>query len=155
MANGNVDSKGSASVGKKPFDATTLVALTAGLGVGAGMILNAVSALVKPWYTLLLVIAGLCLVISGPSMFLAWVKLRKRNLAPILNANGWAINSSIIVNSLFGATLTSLAKYPKILNVGDPFAQKKKSPVPGILLTILIIAVIVIACLYFTGHIGK
>ncbi len=155
LANGNVDSKGSASVGKKPFDATTLVALTAGLGVGAGMILNAVSALVKPWYTLLLVIAGLCLVISGPSMFLAWVKLRKRNLAPILNANGWAINSSIIVNSLFGATLTSLAKYPKILNVGDPFAQKKKSPVPGILLTILIIAVIVIACLYFTGHIGK
>lgn len=155
LANGDVDSKGSASVGKKPFDATTLVALTAGLGVGAGMILNAVSALVKPWYTLLLVIVGLCLVISGPSMFLAWVKLRKRNLAPILNANGWAINSSIIVNSLFGATLTSLAKYPQILNVGDPFAQKKKSPVPGILLAILVIAVIVVAYLFFTGHIGS
>ena len=132
----------SAAAGKKAFDPTTLVALTAGLGVGAGVILNAVSALVKPWYTLLLVIIGLCLVISGPSMFLAWVKLRKRNLGPILNANGWAINSSVIVNSLFGATLTSLAKYPKLLPGADPFVPKKKSPLPKILLCLVILAAI-------------
>ncbi len=128
------------STGKKAFDPTTLVALTAGIGVGAGVILNAVSALVKPWYTLLLVIVGLCLVISGPSMFLAWVKLRKRNLGPILNANGWAINSSVIVNSLFGATLTSLAKYPKLLAGTDPFVAKKKSPLPKILFCLLLLA---------------
>lgn len=127
---------------KKAFDPTTLLALTAGVGVGAGVILNAVSALVKPWYTLLLVIVGLCLVISGPSMFLAWFKLRKRNLGPILNANGWAINSAVLVNSLFGATLTSLAKYPKILTAGDPFAIKKKSPLPYVIAIFLIAGVV-------------
>lgn len=127
---------------KKAFDPTTLLALTAGVGVGAGVILNAVSALVKPWYTLLLVIVGLCLVISGPSMFLAWLKLRKRNLGPILNANGWAINSAVLVNSLFGATLTSLAKYPKILTAGDPFAIKKKSPLPYVIAIFLIAGVV-------------
>lgn len=130
------------AVPKKAFDPTTMLALTAGVGVGAGVILNAVSALVKPWYTLLLVIAGLCLVISGPSMFLAWLKLRKRNLGPILNANGWAINSAVLVNSLFGATLTSLAKYPKILTAGDPFAIKKKSPLPYIIAIFLIAGVV-------------
>ncbi len=127
---------------KKAFDPTTLVALTAGIGVGAGVILNAVSALVKPWYTLLLVIAGLALVISGPSMFLTWIKLRKRNLGPILNANGWAINSSVIINSLFGATLTSLAKYPKLITGSDPFAPRKKSPFVKILFVLLILALI-------------
>ncbi len=140
LANNAGTSAAAPAPSKKAFDPTTLVALTAGIGVGAGVILNAVSALVKPWYTLLLVIVGLCLVISGPSMFLAWVKLRKRNLGPILNANGWAINSSVIVNSLFGATLTSLAKYPKLLPGTDPFVAKKKSPLPKILLCIILLA---------------
>ncbi len=132
----------SADSTKKAFDPTTLVALTAGIGVGAGVILNAVSALVKPWYTLLLVIAGLALVISGPSMFLTWLKLRKRNLGPILNANGWAINSSVIINSLFGATLTSLAKYPKFVAGSDPFAPRKKSPRIKFLIVLIILALI-------------
>ena len=136
------ESKVTSAIPKKAFDPTTLLALTAGVGVGAGVILNAVSELVKPWYTLLLVIVGLCLVISGPSMFLAWLKLRKRNLGPILNANGWAINSAVLVNSLFGATLTSLAKYPKILTTGDPFAIKKKSPLPYIIAMFLIAGVV-------------
>lgn len=137
-----------AAAPKKAFDPTTLLALTAGVGVGAGVILNAVSALVKPWYTLLLVIVGLCLVISGPSMFLAWLKLRKRNLGPILNANGWAINSAVMVNSLFGATLTSLAKYPKILTAGDPFAIKKKSPLPYVIAIFLIAGVVLCVLRY-------
>ena len=128
---------------KKGFDPTSIAVLTAGLGVGVGVVLNAVSALVKPWYTLLLVIAGLCLVISGPSMFIAWSKLRKRNLGPVLNANGWAINSKIIINSIFGATLTSLAKYPKLVTVSDPYAPRKKSPVPSILAVILLIGLII------------
>jgi hypothetical protein len=59
-----------------------------------------------------LVIPGLLLVISGPSMILAWMKLRKRNLAPLLNANGWAINADAIVSVLFGNTLTEQADFP-------------------------------------------
>lgn len=150
MAN-NFDPKAAAAAPKKGFDPTTMLALSAGVGVGAGVILNAISALVKPWYTLLLVIAGLCLIISGPSMFLAWLKLKKRNLGPILNANGWAINSTVLVTPLFGATLTSLAKYPKVISKNDPFAIKKKSPLPFILLLLVVIAAGVVLALLKKG----
>lgn len=70
-------------------------------------------------------------------MILAFIKLRKRNLAPVLNANGWAINSRIIVNTTFGATLTQLAQYPKILFGNDPFAKKEMSKGKKALIIIL------------------
>lgn len=56
---------------------------------------------------------GLLLLISTPSVVLAHMKLRKRNLGPILDANGWAVNANARVNVPFGATLTSVAKLPK------------------------------------------
>ena len=68
-------------------------------------------------------IAVIMLIISGPSCFIAWSKLRKRNLGPVLNANGWAVNSKVLVNILFGDKLTSVARYPK-LNISDPYARK-------------------------------
>ena len=64
------------------------------------------------------------LVISGPSMFLAWTKLRKRNLAPVLNANGWAINADVMVSVVFGNTLTTQAQFP-LLQLVDPSVKKK------------------------------
>lgn len=66
------------------------------------------------WWMLILIFVGLMLCISGPSMFLAWLKLRARNLTPILNANGWAINAKTIVNVPFGQTLTDEAKFPMV-----------------------------------------
>jgi len=57
-------------------------------------------------------IIGLLLLISTPSLVLAFIKLRKRNLAPILDANGWAVNGHARINVPFGATLTSVAKLP-------------------------------------------
>ena len=56
-------------------------------------------------------------------MIMAWLKLRKRNLAPVLNANGWALNQRILVNTKFGATLTSIAKYP-VVKTKDPFTTR-------------------------------
>ena len=58
-------------------------------------------------------------------MILAWMKLRKRNLAPLLNANGWAINADAIVNVLFGNTLTEQAQYP-LVKLTDPHAKTKQ-----------------------------
>ncbi len=52
------------------------------------------------------------LLISTPRSSLAYVKLRKRNLGPILDANGWAINTRAKINVPFGATLTAVAKLP-------------------------------------------
>jgi hypothetical protein len=57
-------------------------------------------------------IAGLMLLISGPSMIIAYIKLRKRNLGPILDANGWAVNAKAKITVPFGRTLTGVAKLP-------------------------------------------
>ena len=56
-------------------------------------------------------------------MIMAWLKLRRRNIAPILNANGWAVNASSVLSIGFGATLTDTAHFPK-LKMKDPFAKK-------------------------------
>ena len=59
-----------------------------------------------------LVFAGIMLVISAPSMAIAWLKLRKRNLGPILDANGWAVNAKAKMNVPFGGALTGVATLP-------------------------------------------
>ena len=56
-------------------------------------------------------------------MVMAWLKLRRRNIAPLLNANGWAVNAASKISIPFGETLTEVAKYPK-LKMKDPYAKK-------------------------------
>jgi hypothetical protein len=57
-------------------------------------------------------VLGLMLLISLPSVVLAFITLRKRNLGPILDACGWAVNANARINVPFGASLTSLAQLP-------------------------------------------
>ena len=78
-------------------------------------------------WKLILVFVGIILAISGPAMVMAWLKLRRRNIAPLLNANGWAVNASSKISILFGETLTDIAKYPK-LKLKDPYARKDLAP---------------------------
>ena len=110
-----------------PFDIAKFAGIFAAIGMAVGYIGSFFTSLALGlkglgWWGWL-VIPGLLLVISGPSMILAWMKLRKRNLAPLLNANGWAINADAIVNVLFGNTLTEQAQFP-IVKLNDPFAKK-------------------------------
>ena len=129
---------------KRGDEVLLTVPVTVGIGVGV------VGLAALPWWGLLLVIVGIMLLISGPSCFIAWGKLRRRNLGPVLNANGWAINSSIIVNIPFGRTLTSIAKYPK-LKLDDPY--KPKAPLWWrILRWVLLAAVIAFCALFFTDN---
>ena len=112
-----------------PFDIAKFAGIFAAIGMAVGYIgsfFTSIALGLKDlgWWGWL-VIPGLLLVISGPSMILAWMKLRKRNLAPLLNANGWAINADAIVNVLFGNTLTEQAQYP-IMKLKDPHAKIKK-----------------------------
>lgn len=110
----------------QPFDIAKFAGIFAALGMALGMIGAAIMAIIDPWYNIFILLGVLVLCTSGPSMFIAWTKLRKRNLGPVLNANGWAINSKLLVNILFGQSLTGMAKYPKLdLNqLSDPFTVK-------------------------------
>ncbi|MCQ2148217.1 MAG: hypothetical protein MJZ16_12000, partial [Bacteroidales bacterium] len=139
-----------AAVPAPGFDIAKFAGIFAAVGMGLGMIGSAIMGLIHPWYNVLILLVVLVVCISGPSMFIAWQKLRKRNLGPVLNANGWAINSDVLVNIKFGATLTHLAKYPKVV-MNDPFAEKK-TPLWRKLLYLLIVLAGVGAWLYFTDR---
>lgn len=125
------------------FDIAKFAGIFAALGMALGMIGSALMKLIDPWYNLFTLLIVLVLCISGPSMFMAWQKLRKRNLAPMLNANGWAINARVLVNIAFGATLTSLAKFPAIELI-DLGARKKRSwrRFKNVMLTTVLLAVL-------------
>jgi hypothetical protein len=92
-----------------------------------------------------LVLAGVVLLISGPSMLLAWFKLRQRNLGPLLDANGWAVNTRARINLPFGASLTGLAQLPPGArrSMIDPFADVAMPPWQKGLIAL------VIACLLY------
>jgi len=74
-----------------------------------------------------LVLLGLVTVISGPSMLIAWLKLRQRTLGPILEGNGWAINGRVKIGVPLGTRLTSRAQLPagSQRSLNDPFADQE------------------------------
>ncbi len=110
------------------FDIAKFAGIFAAIGMAVGYIgafftsvIGGFAAL--KWWQDICAVLGLLLVISGPAMIMAWIKLRKRNLAPILNANGWAVNADAIVSVVFGNTLTQQAQFP-LLKLIDPKAAK-------------------------------
>lgn len=101
------------------FDIAKFAGIFAAIGMALGSIGTfllgiANGFMVMPWWKDLLAIVAILLVISGPAMIMAWFKLRKRNLSPLLNANGWAVNADAIVSVMFGGTLTEQAQFPLI-----------------------------------------
>ncbi len=110
------------------FDIAKFAGIFAAIGMAVGYIGAFFTSVVGgfaalKWWQDICAILGLLLVISGPAMIMAWIKLRKRNLAPILNANGWAVNADAIVSVVFGNTLTQQAQFP-LLKIIDPHAAK-------------------------------
>jgi len=123
------------------------IGVVAALGVAAGSIGTALSFVATKLVDLSawqipLVILGIILVISGPAMFIAYLKLRKRNLGPILDANGWAINTVARMNVPFGASLTDLPRLPAGAerSLEDPYAEKR-SPWPKVIVFLIVLAI--------------
>ena len=145
-----------------PFDIAKFAGIFAAIGMAVGYIgafFTSLATGVKDiatyaWWALPVAILSLFMVISGPSMILAWMKLRRRNLAPLLNANGWAVNADAIVSVLFGNTLTEQAQYPLVKNK-DKFAKRGLSKggrwgvAIGAILVGVAIAAVLLYCLGF------
>ncbi len=141
----------------QPFDIGKFVGIFAALSLALGaigsIILSIAAGFFKlVWWQMPVAIVGIILAISLPSMVLAYLKLRKRNLAPVLDANGWAINARITVNIIFGRTLTHLASLPanSKVNLLDPFSKKKNPFVPIIIVTLIVVAL----AAYVLWHFG-
>jgi hypothetical protein len=75
-------------------------------------------------------------------MAVAWLKLRKRNLGPILDANGWAVNARALVNVPLGGSLTALPVLPEgsKRELADPFAEKRRPWWLYVTLLVLLVA---------------
>jgi hypothetical protein len=124
------------------------VGTVAALGVAVGAIgtflatvwANALGIVQLGPLAILAAAAGVVLLISVPSMIIAYLKLRKRNVGPILDANGWAVNARAKINVPFGASLTRVAKLPpgSERDLNDPFAEKK-SPWPRLIVFALVV----------------
>ena len=129
-----------------PFDIAKFAGIFAAIGMALGMIGSALAALAKgifalSWWELLLSFVAILLLISGPAMVMAWMKLRRRNIAPILNANGWAINAAAKISIPFGETLTDMAKFPA-LKLPDPYKKKGMSRWSKFFLWLLVVAIL-------------
>ena len=134
-----VDSKAAAGVAAAPspaatpaFDIAKFAGIFAAIGLALGALGTALVAVVTgflslPAWQMPLVLLGVMLLISGPSMLLAWFKLRQRNLGPLLDANGWAVNTRARINIPFGASLTGVAILPPGARRArsDPYADRR------------------------------
>ncbi len=115
-----------------PFDAAKFAGIFAAIGLAIGAIGTVLASVItgflglKAWQ-MPLALLGLILIISGPSMAVAFFKLRNRNLGPILDANGWAVNTRARINIPFGTALTHLAELPEGAERAliDPYAEKQ------------------------------
>lgn len=144
----------------QPFDAAKFAGIFAAIGLALGFIGSAIVSVVTgflklAWWQMPLVILGLVLLISMPSVIIAWLKLRQRTLGPILDANGWAVNARVRINVTFGGALTRLAALPEgaVRSLDDQYADKKRRW-PGILVLLGLLAIL-LYFLYANGLLCK
>ena len=121
-----------AAPAQSSFNAAQFAGIFAAIGLALATIGSAISSVVSgfmalSWWQMPLAIIGILLLISGPSMIITAMKLHKRNLGSILDANGWAINTRARINITMGRYLTSVAKLPENSkrNFDDPFKEEK------------------------------
>jgi len=121
-----------AAAAPQKVDVGTVAALGVAFGAIGGFF-AAVATLGKDlWaqgaFAMVGAILGIMLLISGPSLVMTYIKLRKRNLGPILDANGWAVNAKARINVPFGTRLTAIAELPpgSTRDMVDPFEETRR-----------------------------
>lgn len=114
-----------AAAAPRKTDVGTVAALGVAMGSISAVLVGIFGKFIElgPWIPVAL--AGLVAAISGPSMMIAWLKLRQRSLGPILDASGWAINGRMCINLPLGRSLSQTAKVPAGArrSMSDPYAE--------------------------------
>ncbi len=138
------------------FDIARFAGVFALIGLALGAVGTALAAVVAglfslAWWQVPLLMVGLILAISGPSMLLAALKLRQRNMAPLLDAGGWAVNTRARINLPFGTSLTGMATLPpgSQRSLDDPYAEKRR---PWRTYLLLLAGLFVVAALWQQGY---
>jgi hypothetical protein len=142
---------------KKPEPKKIDVGTVAAIGVAVAGLATFLSSILAMFFGLGMWmpvgLLGLCLAISGPSMLIAWLKLRQRNIGPILDSNGWSVNAMARITVPFGAALTQVAVLPhgSRRELRDPFAERK----PPWKAYLILLAFAVLAGLWYLGYLDK
>jgi hypothetical protein len=139
----------------KKTDVGTIAAISVAFTGIATVVGGLLQAFLGLGFWIPLGIVGIILAISFPSMCIAWFKLRQRNIAPILDASGWAVNGNVRINMPLGATLTDLPVRPEgsRLDGYDPFHQKK-FPIKRVVLFSLLAVLVVVALVLIVRNQG-
>ena len=129
----------------QPFDIGRSVGIFAAIGLALGAIGTAVASIANAlfalsWWQFPLILVGFFILVSGPSFVLAWLKLRKRTLGPMLDASGWAVNSMVPINFTLGNALTTTAHLPgnAVRNYTDPLRRNRHWPLIVLLVAVLL-----------------
>jgi hypothetical protein len=147
------DEKAPPAEKESKIDVGTVAAIGVAVGGIGAMFTGILAAFFGLGFWMPLGLIAVLLAISGPSMLLAWLKLRQRNLGPLLDANGWAINGRARINVPFGGALTDVAKLPKNAErlMNDPYAEKRRPW--GVYL--FLIALVVLAATWYVGRLDR
>jgi hypothetical protein len=134
----------------KKVDVGTVAAIGVAVGGIGAMVVGLLTAFFGLGIWMPIGVLGLILLISGPSMALAYLKLRHRNLGPLLDASGWAVNGRARINVPFGGALTEVATLPKgsERSLQDPYAEKR----PPLRLYLALAVVLALAVAWYLGR---
>ena len=132
------------------IDVGTVAALGVALGSISAVLVGVFAKFVELGWWIPVALVGILAAISGPSMVIAWLKLRQRSLGPLLDAGGWAINGRMKNNVPLGASLSAIAQLPPGADrqLRDPYPTSHTGRNTTLLLLLLALAV------YFAWRVG-
>ncbi len=142
-----------AGASQRRIDVGTVAALGVALGSISAVLVGVFAQFVGLGAWIPVAVVGIVMAISGPSMLIAWLKLRLRSLGPLLDASGWAINGRMRINIPLGRMLTQRSALPpgSERRLRDPYRQ---SHVGRYLAVLAVVAAGALIVAWRTGLLG-
>lgn len=143
---------------KPAFDLGKFVGIFAAIGLALGALGAALATLASAfmdlaWWQMPLVVLGVLLLISVPSVIITAMKLRRRTLGPILDANSWAINTRAKINISLGKAYTKMPQKPNgSKRIGKDLYAEKSGISRKIIVAILLLVATAIAVFFWHKH---